>query len=426
MTENDRQNLVDGRPALLPRSRKQISVIMGTYGLRLLGQGVAFFLFARALEPAGFGYVTAALAILGPLSPLVDMGAYSIVSRDIALGRKPAAVVGENLRVMLVSFPLGLLAGFLIAGALYGRQTLVVFVLVGVGYLLLSRTSLLLAAVQNTVQQRVPVVLVEGLASVSLLALGLYGVWAGYSLLTWATCYALVGIATALAALMVLRRSLGSLSGPLPSRLRLQEGLTFSLGNSFQYLYLELDKILLLRFAVPALTGVYGISSRVAGVSLMPIGAVYSLFYPQFMQLGHDRRSLQGLLKNTLLLATGYSALAAVGLYVLSLFLPALLGDGYGSVRSFLMPLIMVVVFQVFQTPFADALTGMGRQAVRTALQGAASVLALSAGLLLIPPDPAAGVIATATVVHGSLLIAYIAAYFRLRRSLANNSQEQL
>lgn len=344
------------------------------------------------------------------------MGAYSIVSRDIALGRHPGKVVGENLKVVLLTFPLGLLACLVVSDLLYGSDGLLVFGLIGVGYLLLSRTSLLLAAVQNTVQVKVPVIAVEAVVALSLLSLGGYGMAFGYSLFAWAVTYALIGVSGALVAGTVLRRSLGDIKAPFPSMGRISEGLVFSMGNSFQYLYLELDKILLFRYANSALTGVYAASTRIVTVALMPIGAVYSLFYPRFMQVGHDRAALSALLHRVVLIAAGYGLIMALCFIALSNFLPGLLGEGYARVRTFLLYLSGVVFLQVMQTPFADALTGRGHQAVRTLLQGSASVVALGAGLLFIPGDPTSGVIKTVFTVHGYLLLAYVLSYGLIMR----------
>lgn len=252
--------------------------------------------------------------------------------------------------------------------------------------------------------------------ALSLLSLGAYGMAFGYSLFDWAVAYALIGVSGALVAGTVLRRSLGNINAPFPSISRVREGLVFSMGTSFQYLYLELDKILLLRYSDAALTGVYAVSTRIVTVALTPIGAVYSLFYPRFMQVGRDRTALNSLLRRVLLIAAGYGLVMVLCFIVLSHFLPGLLGEGYAGVRTFLLYLSGVVVLQVMQTPFADALTGSGHQAARTVLQGSASAVALGAGLLFIPGDPASGVIKAVFIVHGYLLLAYALSYGLISR----------
>lgn len=199
---------------------------------------------------------------------------------------------------------------------------------------------------------------------------------------------------------------------------RIKEGLNFSAGNSFQYVYTDIDKVVLLRFASADLTGVYGMTARIGTVFLIPIGAVYSLFYPRFMRSGHGLDIPIGkLLARVLALSTVYASLTLIGVFAVAGFIPRLLGRDYADVPGLLKILVISVVFQIFQTPFADAITGLGHQIYRTALQGGACVIALVATLMLIPGHPKYGVIEANLIVHGTLLLLYIGCYAYLVRS---------
>lgn len=397
----------------------RIAIILSTYALRLAGQGVAFFLFARALGAENFGYIVAALAVLSPISPFVDMGAYSIVSRDIALGRDPLLVIDENLTTMLFTFPAGLLLAVIFAHIANPGTNLVVLLMIGIAYLSLSRTSLLLAAIQNTMNHRIPVIFIEAVSAVLLVLLGIYGIVCGYTLFQWAFAYFIIGICVLFLSLLMIRKYVGKFSlKHWPNVKRIKEGLTFSTGNSFQYVYTDIDKVVLLRFATADLTGVYGMTTRIGSVFLIPIGAVYSLFYPRFIRSGHNLDiPIEKLLVRVLAISAAYSAATFIGVSVISNLIPRFLGEDYLDVPGLLKVLVISVIFQIFQTPFADAITGFGYQIYRTAIQGSACVIALLSTLVLIPGNPKYGVLHANLIVHGFLLLAYITAYLYLRKT---------
>lgn len=396
--------------------KRRIATILATYALRLAGQGIAFFLFAKVLGAGNFGYVVAALAILSPISPFVDMGAYSIVSRDIALGLKPIDVISENLTLMLVTLPSGIAVAVLFSHFTNPDANPFVLLMISIAYLSISRTSSLLAAIQNTMVQKIPVIWVEAVSAVSLVSIGIFGLVYGYSLVYWSVAYAITGLTVIFLSLILIRRYVGSFRLNFwPNAKRIKEGFTFSFGNSFQYIYTDVDKVILLRFASADLTGVYGMATRIASVALIPIGAVYSIFYPRFMKSGHGLDiPIRKLLGRVLIFSGGYAAVAVLTLLSSAALIPRLLGSGYAAVPGIIHILIISVAFQIFQTPFADTITGLGFQTYRTLLQGIACVVALSAAVILIPGNPRYGVVEANLIVHGSLLFMYMFVCFLL------------
>lgn len=399
-------------------ARRRVILIFSTYALRFAGQGISFFLFARALGAEKFGFVVAALAIFSPISPLVDMGAYSIVSRDIALGRHPPDVISENLTTMIVTLPLALAGALLFSHITNPQLNLLTTFLIGLAYLLISRTSLLLAAIQNTIDARIPVIAIEGISAALLIALGIIGLFYPYHLVEWATAYASVGIFITFLSLILIRRYIGDfVMNKWPNLQRLKEGLTFSFGSTFQYIYTDIDKVILLKFSTATLTGVFGMSSRISTLSLIPIGAFYSLYYPRFMKSGHGIDiPIYKLLLKVLTMSTVYSIFLFVLFKIFSPLIPFLLGSSYSQVPWLLNTLIFSIIFQVFQTPFADAITGMGHQIYRTCIQAFICIIALCAGLTLIPGQAVLGAVRMNIIIHGTLLFLYIFFYFYLSR----------
>ena len=399
-----------------PGQKRRVVTILSTYALRLAGQGIAFFLFARVLGAGNFGYVVAALAILSPISPFVDMGAYSIVSRDIALGLKPIDVIGENLTLMLVTLPLGIVAAVLISHFTNPDANSLVLSMISIAYLSISRTSSLLAAIQNTMVQKIPVIWVEAVSAVLLVSIGIFGLVYGYSLVYWSIAYALTGLIVVCLSIILVKRYIGAFRLNLwPNAKRIREGLTFSVGNSFQYIYTDVDKVILLRFASADLTGIYGMATRIGSIALIPIGAVYSIFYPRFMKSGYGLDiPIRKLLGRVLVFSGGYAVIAVLILLSSAALIPRLLGPGYAAVPGIVHILTISVAFQIFQTPFADTITGLGFQTYRTLLQGIACVIALSAAFVLIPGNPKYGVVEANLIVHGSLLFMYMSVSFLL------------
>ena len=394
--------------------RRRMLIILITYALRLVGQGLAFLLFAKVLGAQNFGYVVASLAIYSPISPLVDMGAYSIVSRDISLGREPLKVISENLTLMIITLPLGLIISVLLAHALNPSLNITVVFLIGVAYLLISRNSLLLAAIQNTMTQRIPIIAVEASSALLLTALGTIGLKIHYSLLLWSCLYACIGITLTLASIILISSFVGRIQFNLwPNKKRIYEGLSFSFGSTFQYIYTDVDKSILLRYSSAATTGVYGMTSRIATILLIPIGAVYSLFYPRFMRSGHNLDiPINKLLQRVLIISSIYTIIVGFTILVLSHLVPLIIGPQYSNVPNLLKLLTGAIIFQIFQIPFADAITGMGHQNYRTVLQGVTCVVAITANLFFTPGDTTFGVVKANLVIHGTLLALYISTYF--------------
>ncbi|GAA5503399.1 hypothetical protein Dxin01_03156 [Deinococcus xinjiangensis] len=417
MSVSAQQSSTEPKPeSVSTDGKKRTVLILSTYALRLLGQGVSFFLFARALGAQNFGFVVATLAIFSPLSPLVDMGAYSLVSRDIALGRNPLQVIGENLTMMLFTLPLAMCGALLFAHLTNPSLNLSLLFMIGLAYLLISRTSLLLAAIQNTVNQRIPVIAVEAVSAFLLVGLGLFGLVYHYTLLQWSIVYMSIGLFILTISFILIRRSIGAFKlNHWPTLGRIGEGLSFSLGNTFQFIYTDIDKVILLKFATAQLTGVFGMTSRIGSLALIPIGAVYSMFYPRFMRSGHGIDiPISRLLMRVLTLALVYSALVILGIFLLSPIIPRFLGHEYAQVPSLLKVLTISIIFQIFQTPFADAITGMGFQIYRTVIQGIMCIFAVVGGILVIPANPLYGVLKLNVVVHGTLLALYVITYFIL------------
>lgn len=405
--------------------KRRIVTILLTYALRLAGQGIAFFLFARVLGAGNFGYVVAALAILSPISPFVDMGAYSIVSRDIALGHSPIDVISENLTLMLLTLPLGIAVSVLISHFTNPNANLLVILMISIAYLSISRTSSLLAAIQNTMTQKIPVIWVEAVSAILLVSIGIFGLIYGYSLLYWSISYAFTGLTVVFLSLFLIKKYIGEFQLNFwPNAKRIKEGFTFSVGNSFQYIYTDVDKVVLLRFASADLTGVYGMATRIGSIALIPIGAVYSIFYPRFMKSGHGLDiPIRKLLGRVLVFSSGYAVIAVLVLLSSVALIPRLLGPGYAAVPGIIHILTISVAFQIFQTPFADTITGLGFQTYRTLLQGIACVIALSAAFILIPGNPRYGVVEANLIVHGSLLLMYVFVSFHLLRRHKNSKK---
>lgn len=417
---------VDGKitPSVsLPRSSKQITKIFLAYGLRLTGQGLSFFLFAKALGAKDFGYVIGMLAILGPISPFVDLGAYSIISRDISLGKSPGEVIAENIKMIFLLLPFGILTSLILFYLIYGTDNLGISVFIGIGYLLTSRLSLVMSSIQSTTESRVPFLLLEFVSAFSMICLGFYGIFNEIKLNDWALLYSLSGVVFSFISLVYLNREFKIIKKSKISLERLKEGLVFSLGNAFQYGYQDMDKIILARTYDSATVGAYGVSSRIAAVALIPIGAIYSIFYPRFIQVGENYQGISTLLKRVLLISSMYSLIIFGIIYCMSFFVNDLLGEGYDNSSVYLKFLSIPIVLQVYQVPFADAITGMGRQDIRTTVQGFSVAAAILIGIIFIPLNSISGVLISLTALHTLILLSYITAYFRLSLDIKRRGQ---
>jgi len=164
-------------------------------------------------------------------------------------------------------------------------------------------------------------------------------------------------------------------------------------------------------------TGIYGAAYRIIDVSFTPVAAVLVAAFPNFFRVGADGISATlRYVKPLIFRALGYAALVAVGLLVCARMVPLILGGEYRLTVEALRWLAVLPLLKAVHSFFADALTGAGYQALRTAISAGVAVFNVLLNIWIIPAYSWRGA-AWSSIASDALLICGIGtAFFILSR----------
>jgi O-antigen/teichoic acid export membrane protein len=197
----------------------------------------------------------------------------------------------------------------------------------------------------------------------------------------------------------------------------IREGLYFSVTQSAQTIYNDIDKAMLPRLSTLEATGIYGAAYRIMDVSLAPVAAVLVAAYPNFFRLGVDGiPATLRYAKPLMYRALGYASLVAVGLLIGASIVPLLLGSEYRLTAEALRWLAVLPLLKAVHFFLADALTGAGYQALRTAISAGVAVFNVCINMWIIPAYSWRGAAWSSIVSDALLLSAFATAVFVLLR----------
>jgi O-antigen/teichoic acid export membrane protein len=196
-----------------------------------------------------------------------------------------------------------------------------------------------------------------------------------------------------------------------------KEGLYFSVSQSTENIYNDLDKTMLTALSTLRGAGIYAVAYRIIEAAFVPVNSVLWASYSRFFVKG--AAGIQGTAeyaKRLLSRASAYSVLVTVGLIVLAPLIPRLLGSEYlASVEAvrWLAPILLLRTVHRF---FSNSLTGAGFQGVRTATQGAVALFNILLNFWLIPAYSWRGAAWSSLASDGLLLVSTFLIVSRLGR----------
>lgn len=354
-------------------------------------QALYFVLVARALGPAHYGVFASTVAFVALFSAFAGPGTGFLLMQNVARdasavplywGRSLGIVVVTGITLTLVVVAL---APVVVADAV---PRSLVFVL--------AATDLMLAPIHHvctlTFQAR------ERLAVTTLLQVGL----AVFRLAAIVMMFALVPAPTAsdlgwvylaatTAAVLTSATFVAREFGAPVWKHRgladdLRKTLHFSSSSVAQYVTANVDKVLLARLASPEATGVYSVAQRVTEVATMPVIALLAAAMPRLFQQGQAGAPASFALACRLLPAlVAYAAAAGGMLYLAAPWLPLLVGQKFGdSVVVLQMLAAMPLLFGLYALA-GDALSGAGRQKLRSVVDIVTAVLNVGLNAVLVP-----------------------------------------
>lgn len=347
---------------------------------RVVFQAGYFVLIARTLGSAGFGALVAALAITSVLMPFAGWGSGNVLVMHVA--REPRTLLvhwGNALgTIVLFCFPLTLLAVAVSVVVIPGL-TLQLVLLIAFSELMFMRISDTCAqAFQALERMRMTALLIAcphafrfGAAILFVLAGG------GRGPETWASWHLVGAISGAAAAVSVVVVRLGAPHYSVRLALRnARDGGFFSLSLASTTIHANIDKAMLARLASFDAAGIYAAAYRAVDIVFLPIRSLLFATYGRFFRRGADGvQATARFAKELLPFSATYGVLAAVTLFLCAPLAPLVLGNEYAQSADVLRVLAVVPLLQSVQYLAADALTGAGRQGLRSLIQLSAAAL---------------------------------------------------
>jgi O-antigen/teichoic acid export membrane protein len=368
-------------------TRSTLWMLLG-YAGRLVFQTASFILLARLLGLENFGAFTAALAVVVLFAPLVELGGYPLVVKQVAQDATAThRYLGNALSILLFTTPIALIILTGLQYFLLPKISLVTLLLVAVSDFVGERTRMVVCAAFIAHQQHYKNAWLEVTAGALRLCLvGLLWLW-GASLEHWALLYFLGGLTIGLIAYFWGVKSFGKFSSNLKEAFsNIPEGFFFSVGLAAQSAYADMDKAMLARLSTLEATGIYGVAYRLINLAYLPLNAFLSSVYPRLVKTGQDSfREAFVLSKRMFPVTALYGFFASLGLFVLAPLLPYVFGNEYIETVNALRWLAFVPFIQALYWIFADALTATGHQRLRSYAQLTTLALNILLNLFLIP-----------------------------------------
>jgi O-antigen/teichoic acid export membrane protein len=357
-----------------PFFKNTVLSIIGS-GLNVILLGAYFVVLARALGPKEYGAFAAVLALSRIFSFFASWGYGNILIKNVS--RDPSkfqAYWGICLLIILIgglSLTLVVLAISKVMLHLSISVAAIVFIsfsdLIFAGILALSQQAYL--SFDNMLRY---MQLQSGASAFRLAgAIFMMVTVREPSVLSWSILYLITGIIPSIFGLALVNKELGRyIFGMKIVKAEILEGFYFSVSQSSQTVYNDIDKTLLASMASLEVAGLYTAAYRFIDFTFTPINGLLISSYANFFRHGWDgvRGSLNWA-KKIILWAGAYGLLAAIGLYFIAGLLPFFLGSAYNETAVILRWLAPIIIFKSVELLIANILTGSGHQGVRTSIQ---------------------------------------------------------
>jgi O-antigen/teichoic acid export membrane protein len=381
--------------------------VLGPTAVALGIQFLAFAVTARGLGVSAFGEYAAILGLASIGVELVGLGGADLLVRAVSRDATRFSPFFGNmlLLIALTLVPVVLLCLYVAVFQVQSTLPPMLILMALTAEITIGRmsSSVELAMVAHSQPFRASCVRMTTAIVRLLLAMGYF--WLASSLTGWIEAVLVQSLLLSGVYLVVVTQLYGRPVMELQTR-ELKSGVAFCVNQSARSMQGNIDRVILLRFADPAVLGAYAAGARMLLIGLFPLQVVTRILYPQFFRHGENgiaatrRFAFKSL---PAMLATGVFASAAVA--GVGYFVPALLGKDFAGASQSSMLLGLSLPLIALQYLAADTLTGAGLQHIRAviyAIAAAAFGLLLSLGARL---GGVEGLIAAYLVSHALLAI---------------------
>lgn len=369
------------------------NTIWMSFGLagRIIFQIAYYLIVARVLGPNSYGIFAGAIALVTIFSPFVSWGSGNILVENVS--RKPNQYKyfwGMALSVSFVSALALTLICTLLGVIIFSSEVALHLVLpmaigmyFGDGIAILSSQSFqALKRLSNTSAMNFIIGFNRLLSALFLMVLPFTK-----SVETWAILFMLAGILSGSIGVIWTNHKLGCSNLNFKyMKGRWKEGFYFSIGQSAQGIYNDIDKTLLVRLVSDSVSGIYAAAYRIMDASFIPVRALLASTYPEFFKKGEKGTSeTLKYAKKIIPWSMAWGVLAAAGIVIFANLIPVFLGEKYAGAVLMIKWLAFIPLFRSLHYLAADSLTGAGYQKHRSIFQICIAVVNLTLNLMLIP-----------------------------------------
>jgi len=386
-------------------------------------QAAYFIIIARILGKDNYGSFVAITAIANLVFPFVPLGSEHLMVKNVSTNRATfstnwgnglvlAAVNGTFLTILLF-----LLSPWLFPGNVSWLAILLILIadLIGLAILDLGCKALMAGGMINKNAQ----LGILNTCSKLLAALSLVVFFPTPTVVSWGYLYFASSLVIAIVTILLITKMMG-LPRPIFSELKsnLVQGFYFSISTSANNINANLDKSMLSKMSGVGATGIYASAYRFIDVGNTPLMALFGATYTRFFQ--HGASGIRGSLnfgKRLLPILTFYAIASVIGFWILSPYVPVILGAEYQEAVVALLWLSPLPAIACFQFLAADVLTGSGNQKSRSIVQVGSAMVNVVLNIILIPHFSWKGA-ACATIISDSLRLVclWLIVYLLYRR----------
>lgn len=365
--------------------------MLGGQGFKLLIQALYFTIIARSLGAQNYGAFVGVVGLVGILLPFATMGSGFLLIKNVA----------RDKRQFQRNFGCALLTTMLSAAFSFA-------VVVGISHFLfpskIPTKLVMMVAASDLFCASIATICAHAFiafermkwtASINVMlsalrlaaAVVLATAHRNPTALEWGEFYLSSTTIVALVAFILVLTKLGApaFAFARPAT-EIREGFYFSVAQSAQTIYNDIDKTMLARLSTLEATGIYGAAYRLIDVSFTPVAAVLVAAYPSFFRVGVDGiPATLRYMRPLMLRALGYATFVAFVLVVGAGGVPVILGKEYRLTSEALRWLAVLPLLKAIHSFLADALTGAGYQALRTAITASVAVFNVCINIWIIP-----------------------------------------
>jgi O-antigen/teichoic acid export membrane protein len=360
-------------------------------GFRLVIQALYFTVIARCLGAPKYGAFVGVVGLVGILYPFGTLGSGFLLIKNVARDRRQFSQNwGRALSTTFVSssilFGVVLLASRFLLPATIPMQ-LAMFVaasdLFGMNITGICGQAFI-AFDRMKWTASISVLLSTSRLAAAVILAALYH---RPSALQWGTFYFVSTSMVAVVALLLVLVKLGAPTFSLSrTSTETREGLYFSVSESAQSIYNDIDKAMLARLGTLEATGIYGAAYRLIDVSFAPVWSLLAAAYPNFFRVGIAGISATLRYARPLIWrALGYATLVSVVVLACAGIVPHILGGEYRLSVEALRWLAILPILKVVHFFLSDVLAGAGHQGLRTLIQLGVAVFNILINLWIIP-----------------------------------------